>query len=352
MQQFLKKFLGHFVPSEDNAYRPHLLRKPWLLFFLTVILSTEGLYIAASVAHESAYNFLSAVSIGDVISLTNVERVKVGDGTLRENSLLDAAAQAKANDMATLGYFAHVGPGGKQPWSWISEAGYAYAQAGENLAVRFDESSDVVNAWMASPTHRANIVKVGYTEIGIGVAQGMYDGSPATFVVQYFGTPQNAKAAAVTPVLTPIISEAEPSQVAGAQTEQTSVISLPIATTVPSESASAASRLEESKGAETTLRQSVQAVIRASEASQNSSAWLLGGITTLILLVVVLTIIVHIEIQPTELVLGGAFVGAVAVSLLVLNANMGALKNNSQTASVNNSIERSIIVGEAASIGG
>ena len=50
MQDFLKRFIGHFLPGHDNAYRPHLLRKPWLLFFLTVILTAESLYVASIMA--------------------------------------------------------------------------------------------------------------------------------------------------------------------------------------------------------------------------------------------------------------------------------------------------------------
>src|SRR3569833_724380 len=144
MRDFLRRFTGHFLPGHDNAYRPHLLRKSWLLFFLSVILTSEGLYIASLMAGQSAQNFLSAVVPGEVLALTNGERTNVGDNTVVENAQLDAAALAKANDMAQMGYFSHVGPDGTQPWAWISGAGYAYRYAGENLAVRFDESSDVV----------------------------------------------------------------------------------------------------------------------------------------------------------------------------------------------------------------
>jgi len=132
----------------------------------------------------------AAVIQSDVIALTNDERTENDLGVLTENPTLDKAAQAKANDMAAKGYFSHTGPDGQPPWHWFVEAGYDYHYAGENLAVRFDDSKQVVDAWMASPTHRANIVKPVYTQIGIGVADGMYQGLPATFVVQFFGTPE------------------------------------------------------------------------------------------------------------------------------------------------------------------
>jgi uncharacterized protein YkwD len=360
MRDFFKRFTGHFLPGEHNAYRPYLLRKPWLLFFLSVILTAEGIYAASFLAGQSAKQLLSAVVPGEVIALTNVERGRVGDGSLAENNLLDAAAQAKADDMAAKGYFSHVGPDGKEPWAWISGAGYAYRYAGENLAVRFDDSSSVVNAWMASPTHRANIVKAQYTEIGIGVAQGSYEGSPATFVVQYFGTPQEASAAALAPTQSteskPIAATTPASaEVAGASTEEKPVVHAPsstppqASTPVPEAKTDAAP----SSHAVSSAREDLQSYIRASDASQGATQWMLGGIAALLLIIVALAIFVHIEIQPTEILLGGAFVGAVAASLFMINASFNDMAPNgsAQSASAANAvhIERSILVGDGAS---
>jgi len=95
--------------------------------------------------------------------------------------------------MASKGYFAHYSPSGLSPWYWFTKAGYSYKKAGENLAVNFKDSDDVVRAWMNSPTHKANIVKEGYTEIGIGIAEGVYQGKKATFVVQLFAAPQDVQ---------------------------------------------------------------------------------------------------------------------------------------------------------------
>ncbi|MES2006574.1 MAG: CAP domain-containing protein [Patescibacteria group bacterium] len=368
MRDFLKKFTGHFFPSTDNSYRPHLLRKPWLLFFLTVVLTAEGLYVAGEMAGQSARTFLSAVLPGEVIALTNNERAKVGDAGVTENSILALAAQNKANDMATKSYFSHVGPDGKEPWAWIREAGYSYRYAGENLAVRFDQSSDVVNAWMASPTHRANIVKSIYTEIGIGVAQGTYEGQPATFIVQYFGTPMAQ--AAETPVtstkvepapvaaVVPSNSEATAkggvppeAVIAGAEVEEVSAT--PATTETGEEVVAPVSDTQTEAAPTVQSRTEVQTFLRASDASKNSALWILGAVTALLVLVVGLTVLVHIEIQPTELVLGGAFVGVVAVSLWMLNTSFEASKfsGTEQAAAAANAIsnERSILVGEGAS---
>ena len=84
-------------------------------------------------------------------------------------------------------YWAHNSPKGKTPWSFIVNAGYHYTLAGENLAKNFDTSQGVVNAWMASSTHRDNIVKPGYTDIGFAVVNGVLNGEETTLVVQMFG---------------------------------------------------------------------------------------------------------------------------------------------------------------------
>ena len=154
-----------------------------------LIVGIAALALAALFVRLSGPEMTAAVIQSEIIALTNNERVQNSVGQLAENMALDKAAQAKAQDMAAKGYFSHNGPDGKTPWQWISGAGYDYQYAGENLAVRFVDSNQVVNAWMASPTHRANIVKPQYTQIGVGIADGTYEGEPATFVVQYFGAP-------------------------------------------------------------------------------------------------------------------------------------------------------------------
>jgi uncharacterized protein YkwD len=124
-----------------------------------------------------------------LVNLANENRSATGISELKVNSKLTEAAQAKANDMAQKSYFSHQGPDGKTPWSWIQESQYQYMYAGENLAIDFDESWNVNQAWLESPTHRANLMFPGFTEIGIAVATGTYNGRDTTFVVQMFGTP-------------------------------------------------------------------------------------------------------------------------------------------------------------------
>ncbi|MBU6310502.1 hypothetical protein KGO06_01020 [Patescibacteria group bacterium] len=132
---------------------------------------------------------IAAVVAATVADLANDARVAAGREPLTISPALTAIAARKADDMARAGYFAHVSPTGATPWQWFAEEGYVFRYAGENLAIDFDTSSEVVRAWMLSPQHRANIVGTQFTEMGVAVSQGMYEGRPATFVVQMFGTP-------------------------------------------------------------------------------------------------------------------------------------------------------------------
>lgn len=144
---------------------------------------------------------MAAVITSSLVHLANDDREEQNLGELTVNPALVAAAQAKANDMAQKGYFAHTSPDGRSSWSWLKDAGYSFSHAGENLAVNFSDSVDVEKAWMNSPTHRANILNGNFTEVGIATAVGEYKGKKTVFVVQMFGTPA---AASVRPTATVI----------------------------------------------------------------------------------------------------------------------------------------------------
>jgi uncharacterized protein YkwD len=176
---------------------------------------------------------LAAVISATLVDLTNTDRGVDNLGGLTVSPLLTAAAQAKANDMATKGYFAHVSPDGLNSWYWFKQAGYTFIYAGENLAVDFSDSADVETAWMNSPTHRANILDGNFTQIGIATAQGTYQGHPTTFVVQMFGTPSPTSAPVAT--VRTITSPTEPTAPALATTKAVAAVAVApkaVATTV------------------------------------------------------------------------------------------------------------------------
>lgn len=175
-----------------ESYTLHLLQRFALggMLLLTIIT-----FIAANlhaILWQSSQWLVSTVLPSVVVELTNDERSDLDEAPLRRSLVLDAAAKMKAEHMAKNQYFAHYAPDGTSPWYWFNQAGYTYAHAGENLAIHFTDSSEVVEAWMNSPTHRANIVSGKYTEIGVGTAKGTYEGYETVYVVQLFGAPAEA----------------------------------------------------------------------------------------------------------------------------------------------------------------
>jgi len=109
---------------------------------------------------------------------------------LKENALLDAAALAKANDMFKNQYFEHTSPAGVDPGKLVQSFGYDYIVEGENLILgNFSSEKEVVQDWMNSPGHRANILNNRYTEIGVAIIKGTYKGETAWIGVQEFGLP-------------------------------------------------------------------------------------------------------------------------------------------------------------------
>jgi uncharacterized protein YkwD len=87
---------------------------------------------------------------------------------LAQHDLLDCVARAHSLDMHQRAYFDHTNPDGEQPWDRMEDAGYRYAQAGENIAGASATADAVMEQWMASPGHCANIMSPGFVHIGIG----------------------------------------------------------------------------------------------------------------------------------------------------------------------------------------
>lgn len=301
--KFLRSLRDFFIPSQTNAYRPRILGAPWLLFFFALILITEGFLVTHLIARQSVEDFLAAIIATDVIALTNEERIESALAPVAENPLLALAAQRKAEDMATKGYFSHTSPDGAEPWRWIEEVGYRYSYAGENLAVRFIDSSDVVHAWMASPSHRANIVKGVYQDIGIGVAQGTFGGAPATYVVQFFAAPYSSIAT----------DSVVPEQEAEATSSPTASAAVVAGEAVAVASPPAPAQLEQSF---------FRHIARSLAQPRATTDFVLGSVALVLILAIALGFLVHIQIQPTAMFASGTFVIVVALSLMAFNSQL------------------------------
>ncbi len=128
-----------------------------------------------------------------VFDWTNYYRKQGGLAALAFNSKLNSAAAAKLADMFANQYFEHVSPAGYGPAHWVEGAGFAYIITGENLAMGdFQNDKALVDGWMGSPGHRANIMNVKYQEIGIAAGRAQYQGREVWMAVQEFGSPLSA----------------------------------------------------------------------------------------------------------------------------------------------------------------
>ncbi len=190
MINFLKK---HFIPHEGNDHRPHFLRRESIRNILLLVvfceLTTFALPFVSNTDWAQKNSQLATVLPAILATLTNQEREAQKLQPLTTDPLLTQAAELKAQDMANNGYFAHTSPAGLTPWYWLETVRYDYQYAGENLAINFNDSKDVTNAWMNSPTHKANIIKDKYTQVGTGVATGLYQNKPAIYVAQVYARP-------------------------------------------------------------------------------------------------------------------------------------------------------------------
>lgn len=183
----IAKFIHHiFIPSKRNNFRAKALHLDTLVLILTLSIT---LSVAQSMQKAGVLGFATDINIQKLYERTNQERTSHGLPALRYNNDLAFAAQLKAQDMFKKDYWAHYSPDGTSPWHFFEEAGYSYEYAGENLAQGFLFSDDVVRGWMESPTHRANILRPEYDEIGFATMNGVLEGQETTLVVQLFGKP-------------------------------------------------------------------------------------------------------------------------------------------------------------------
>lgn len=156
------------------------------VFSVFFVLCTYTFLTAPS--HVSA----ASISVNNIYNEVNQTRIQNNQPILKTNPLLTLAAERKAKDMITYGYWAHVNPTtGTTPWKFILDSGYRGKFAGENLAKGYSDTQSLISAWMASSLHKQNILSVRFQETGIAVVNGTINGQASTVIVQMFGQPRN-----------------------------------------------------------------------------------------------------------------------------------------------------------------
>ncbi len=298
-----KWFKKHFIPHRGNNHRPHFLRRENIKLVILSILVLGLLVVLAPIAGRFSTDFsnrMAAVLPAVLSDLTNSQRIADNLNILKNNPLLDEAATLKAQDMVKNQYFAHVSPTGKEPWYWFEQVGYEYAYAGENLAIDFSDSKDVTQAWMNSPTHRANLMKSTYTEVGTGIATGTFDGRDTVFVAQLYANPKTAVTDRVQAQTEATIAKTDtPNPVPTEHiTESRNVLGAEIATDPQ------------------TKPTIVDKAIASPRHTMNMILYIVLGIVGIALL---LKIFIKIHVQHPDLIINGMIVVALIVGLYLLN---------------------------------
>jgi len=160
--------------------------KIFIITLSVVLIFLFGTIILLPINRTHSQN-VTGLNEDKLVLLANKNRLDIGLSPLTYDINLQQAAIAKAKDMASNDYFEHFSPAGKTPWEFMVENNYSYTIAGENLAMDFTSENDIEQAWLDSPTHRANILNPEFENIAIAVEKDNFEGRETYLVVQMFG---------------------------------------------------------------------------------------------------------------------------------------------------------------------
>lgn len=223
-----------FTPHVTNNFRSKLLHNSGIFAIIAVLLVSNIFIRLLDSTPLHILGFTSTVTIDEVVRATNEKRISAGLKPLVYNERLADAARRKAANMFSENYWSHNSPSGKTPWVWFADAGYKYVYAGENLAKDFGSTDRMMEAWMASPTHKENIVSPKYSEIGLAVVPGSIGGQDTVLVVQLFGTQNGGsvptvKTATTSPAAQNVTPSPAPVEIAQIQEVKGQETALPVA---------------------------------------------------------------------------------------------------------------------------
>lgn len=175
---------------------------PYLPLFLIVSIGLFLSVLSPPKNVKSVLAYSTDMTTYQLLASSNRYRLENKLPALKLNGQLTTAAQAKAQDMVNRDYWSHATPDGKQPWVFISAAGYKYRLAAENLAYGFDSSNDTILGWMNSQEHRTNMLNENYTDVGFAFinAQNYVGKGHVTLVVAEYGQPLESVVTASAPV--------------------------------------------------------------------------------------------------------------------------------------------------------
>ena len=205
-------FITLFAPHKHNNHKAKILQPRSIVILIGLFIMGRSIVDITVGLKPGILGYASQIDPDKVIELTNKERLNAGVTTLKLNSELNQAALAKATDMFEHNYWAHISPTGTEPWYFVTQSGYKYQHAGENLARDFSNPTDIVKAWMVSPTHRQNLLDDRYRDTGIAVMDGYINGVETTLVVQMFGSSSQTTVARIASIKVTNIAYAQEAQ--------------------------------------------------------------------------------------------------------------------------------------------
>lgn len=227
-----------FLPHHTNNFRAKVLHFDFFVVYMVALVGAAFLFRFVHTVSPSILGFATDIRVDALVESTNKKRAEAGFSPLKYNEKLSQAAAGKAAYMFDKDFWAHTAPDGTTPWDFINGAGYTYVVAGENLAKNFSTSQEVVEAWMNSPSHRENLLRSQYEDVGFAVVNGRLNGEETTLVVQMFGKalatrePQIAQNPSPAPIIPAAAAEAEepttPTQNTASEPEPT-----PVPTPIP-----------------------------------------------------------------------------------------------------------------------
>lgn len=171
--------------AEDNYLHNKRIRSVWKILTVSTLLVFSLVTMPAQGQRETN------LTGENMLTLINRDRAEANLHPLAQNEPLSRAAAAKAQDILRHDYFAHTSPAGKRPWDFIKKENFQFIYAGENLAINYVSAYELEQDFLASPSHRENLLSPLFTEIGIAVIQGDFRGEKSVITVQMFAAPKD-----------------------------------------------------------------------------------------------------------------------------------------------------------------
>lgn len=190
---FLKKiFFYSFCRSRAPKTRRELFSSKRMMLYASAAIIIKTLSVVFILFYPLSVWLLPEPAEAErkqIILLTNEFRSGLSLPPLLENEDLDRSAYAKVRDMFLEQYFSHVGPEGQGLDFFFKDAGYDYSIAGENLAMGFSRPAEAVAAWIKSPGHYSNLADKNFSQIGVGLAEDIFEKERTILIAQHFGRP-------------------------------------------------------------------------------------------------------------------------------------------------------------------